>query len=248
MKKRLYGLLLAGIMVLSLSVNVFAETVDSFGGYEAADFEASAVGFLEETMTLLGGSEDDISSYVTYYEQYGMEAIASGIEQFAELKDELGEYQEAGEFAMETSDDDSLHTELDFTCEGGAYTLTIDYDSSLSVTQISVESAKGSASIGEQLKEAGLNTVLGLVVVFAVLLFISFLISLFRFLPKSKAKQEQEIFPEQPVEIPAAAEEPACQAAEDTELVAVISAAVAAAMGTSEGDGYVVRSIRKRPR
>ena len=44
------------------------------------------------------------------------------------------------------------------------------------------------SSLGERMVEAGLNTILGMVIVFVVLIFISFIIYLFKFLPGSPKK------------------------------------------------------------
>lgn len=109
-------------------------------------------------------------------------------------------------------------------------------------------------SAGEILKKAGINTLLGMGTVFTVLIFISVLISLFRLIPLleerlkkgSKEKKEQEI---RKPEIREAekVEQKVCTAHnEDTEVVAVIAAAIAAMQGC-QTDQVVIRSIRRRP-
>ena len=96
-------------------------------------------------------------------------------------------------------------------------------------------------SMGEIAEKAGLNTLLGMGTVFAVLILISFIISLFGLISKM-----EESFRKKPQAEEAKEEAPASGETEDLELIAVISAAIAAAEGTSE-DGFVVRSIRRRP-
>ena len=99
-------------------------------------------------------------------------------------------------------------------------------------------------SLATTLKNAALNTVMGLGTVFVVLALLIFIISLFKYIPGSaaaKKKEEKEAAPA-PVPVPAAA--PAAPAYDDKELVAVITAAIAASEGTSPS-GFVVRSIRK---
>lgn len=99
--------------------------------------------------------------------------------------------------------------------------------------------------------DAGINTVICLVVVFAVLIFISFLISLFKYIPKLEAlfnkKDAKTELAENAVvntvsQIEVKEEEE--ELSDDLELVAVITAAIAASAGTST-DGFVVRSIRR---
>ena len=104
---------------------------------------------------------------------------------------------------------------------------------------------------GEILKKAGLNTVLGMGTVFVVLIFISALISLFRFIPAIEAafKKKKDAPKAAPAVQPEAAPsvEEAEDVTDDTELVAVIAAAIAASEGSSSTDGFTVRSIRRRP-
>ena len=97
------------------------------------------------------------------------------------------------------------------------------------------------------LEKALLNTLLGMGTVFFVLIFICLLISCFKYIPKLPDKFSKKAAPEPakaaPAPVTAALEEEA-EAEDDLELVAVITAAVAASMGSST-DGFVVRSIKR---
>ncbi|MDC7292194.1 MULTISPECIES: OadG family transporter subunit [unclassified Butyrivibrio] len=103
-------------------------------------------------------------------------------------------------------------------------------------------------STPEKLGNAGLNTLLGMGMAFAILIIISLIISLFPlFIGGGKKKKESD------KEITQKAMDNATnQIAEqeeltnDAELVAVIAAAIAAYEGSGGTDGFVVRSIRKR--
>lgn len=110
------------------------------------------------------------------------------------------------------------------------------------------EDSKG---MGEKLADAGLNTLMGMGTVFIILILISGIIALLKFVPMLvnkvsgmwRKKAEDEI---EDTEIPQPmAELPAGELADDLELVAVITAAIAASQGTS-ADGLVVRSIRRK--
>ena len=104
-------------------------------------------------------------------------------------------------------------------------------------------------SFGEILEKAGLNTIIGMGTVFVILIFISLVIAL---LPKFTGMIENFGKKKEAAPAPAAAPTPAPVAApavaeelvDDLELVAVISAAIAAYTGTSS-DGFVVRSIKR---
>ncbi len=101
-------------------------------------------------------------------------------------------------------------------------------------------------SFGETMGYALLNTLMGIVIVFLVLLLISKIISLFKYIYKfEQGKATKKVEAEAPVE----AEEPQEELSDDLELVAVITAAIHAyeeAQGNEiPVEGLVVRSIRK---
>ncbi len=107
-------------------------------------------------------------------------------------------------------------------------------------------------SFGEKMSTAALNTVICMSIVFAVLIFISLLISCFKIFPyleeqkKAKATATKATVTENNVVTQIEQrEEQEQEYVDDTELVAVIAAAIAAYEGTST-DGFVVRSIRRR--
>ena len=102
--------------------------------------------------------------------------------------------------------------------------------------------------MSEILEKAGLNTLLGMGTVFVMLIFMSFIISLIKYVPALLNGTSKKKKAEAPKAAPAPAVAAAVEEAEemdDTELVAVIAAAIAAAEGTTT-DGFVVRSIKRR--
>lgn len=108
------------------------------------------------------------------------------------------------------------------------------------------------SSMGELLGKAALNTLIGMGTVFVVLILISFIISVFVFIPKLQAsfsrKNEAAASVAEPVrtEAPVVSQAGEDDLSGDLELVAVIAAAIAASEGAASTDGYVVRSIRRR--
>ena len=98
------------------------------------------------------------------------------------------------------------------------------------------------------IERAALNTVMGLGIVFLTLLFLSWLIGKLHIIPdmiEKKAKENEPVAPAAPVTFAAPeVEEEEEDLTDDLELVAVITAAIAASENTSS-DGFVVRSIKK---
>lgn len=104
-------------------------------------------------------------------------------------------------------------------------------------------------SVAENMGRAAMNTLIGMGTVFVVLIIISLIISAFGVIPKIEEKMKAKKQPPvqevkaAPAAAPVAAPEE--ELSDDTELVAVIAAAVAAYEGSASTDGFVVRSIRK---
>ena len=108
------------------------------------------------------------------------------------------------------------------------------------------------ASIEDAMADATINTIIGISVVFLSLLFISYVISLFKYVnawEQKRASKNAPVAITEPEPEPVVEEEP--EEVDDLELIAVITAAIHAyeqAQGNEnivEGD-LVVRSIRKR--
>lgn len=105
-------------------------------------------------------------------------------------------------------------------------------------------------SLGALLNTATVYTIIGVGTVFAVLIFISLLIACFKFIHKWETGHNARNAAPAPAPVTSAAPAPALPAAagpdlsDDAELVAVITAAIAAYEGTSS-NGLVVRSIRR---
>ena len=95
------------------------------------------------------------------------------------------------------------------------------------------------------MQKAGLNTVMGILIVFLMLIVMSGVIKLFEIIPKLEKKSKEK--KEGAVAAPVVSKTPAPvkNETDDLQLVAVIAAAIAASTGAST-DSFVVRSIKKR--
>ena len=104
-------------------------------------------------------------------------------------------------------------------------------------------------TFGEKMAKAGLNTLMGMGTVFVVLILISLIISLFKFIPNiqaafSKEKKDTKV---EAVENTIAQIVEKEEQTDDLELIAVITAAIAASGTSGSSDDFIVRSIRRRP-
>ena len=104
-------------------------------------------------------------------------------------------------------------------------------------------------TFGEKMAKAGLNTLMGMGTVFVVLILISLIIGLFGYIPKlaesfkkSGTSDEKSVAVDNTIAQIIEKEEQS----DDFELVAVITAAIAACGTSGSADDFVVRSIKRR--
>ena len=173
------------------------------------------------------------------------ESFIGAMESWNAGVDECGAYIQHGEYVYEASEDE-LEVTTNVLYENREAEIVFLFDDNLYLESMTVNAQ---FSLGEILQKAGLNTILGMGTVFAVLIFIAFIIYMFKYISvienalKNKKNKKTEVVSEVTETVAAPAEEAVC---DDLELIAVIAAAIAAAEGTST-DSFVVRSIRRRP-
>ena len=176
------------------------------------------------TNTIIPLTEDEIAAYMESGDAFTENAMTA----WDSAREELGDLKKAGSAEIEYSNDEYTATvPVEFEKEDAEFIYV--FDKNLTPTSLSVDVKY---SFATTMKNAALNTIMGLGTVFVILVMLIFLISLFQFVPGSGAQQEK------------AKKKAAEEAADNSELIAVIAAAIAASEGTST-DGFVVRSIRK---
>lgn len=209
----------------------------------ADDVDASAKATLISTSegltdTIVSLSDEDIANYAKSSDDFTVQAMT----EWSTNREELGAKKEDQSSVGETEvtfDDDVYTVTVPVSFEKADANFVYFYDAATGApTSVTVDIQY---SMAETLKRAGMNTAMGIGIVFIMLLFLSFIIYLFRFIPNPENKKKAAPVPA-PAPVPAAA--PVEEVTDDTELIAVIAAAIAASEGTTT-DGFVVRSIRK---
>ena len=222
-------LLMMAVLTLTGASAVWAEEVDDT---VKQTLITTAEG-LTDTIVALG--DEDIENYSKSSDAFTTSAMSA----WAGSKAELGALKErSGEVEVKASDDGYTVT-VPASFEKADANFVYVFDGSTGApTSLTVDVQY---SMAETLRRAVMNTIMGIAIVFIILIFLSFLIYLFRFIPNPEAKKKaQAAAPAPAAPAPVAVQE----TADDTELIAVIAAAIAAAEGTTT-DGFVVRSIRK---
>lgn len=214
----------------------------------AANLEQVGTQFLELFNSL---SETDILSYKEQSEQQKDTIMYSALESWEGVQEDLGAF-----VAIDTIDvsktDDGYMIDVNASYEKRKMTFSMGVDEQ--VAEYISMSFNPEYSTGERLSKAGLNTLMGMGTVFTVLILISLLIYCFNFIHKweeaQKEKAQANVPAPAPVETAPVEEEAEEDLTDDLELVAVITAAIAAASeddSNTVSNGLVVRSIKRVP-
>ena len=248
---------LVGLSACGNSATVKESNYDYDMIYNATD---SYVGAIDE-LTTQGTSIDDIKAMLKQYnmsveDYYGMDetVLGAALENYKLAIEDLGSY--AGvDTASYVENDDLL--EISAVIKGTA----IDPKGNPRTANVKIEVSPKDGKVNsiltnvnyttqELMTNAALNTVLGMGTVFVVLIILMAIISLFKVINnlenRAANKNRESAVKADSVDRAVAQIEKNEQALDDTELIAVIAAAIAASEGAASADGYVVRSIRRR--
>lgn len=192
---------------------------------------------------LLQMSEEEVAYYQEYYESQEDGALYAGLmSQWAEIQPQVGEFVGLKDYSVTKAGKTvSAVQVMAFTERDVKLTYVLDANKN-EVTGINIQMVY---SMGETMGKAGLNTLMGISVVFCILILICLVIYCFNVIPViqnkwNKGRKETKVEVEKR-QIAETSE----TVMDDLELVAVITAAIAAETGASTDD-FVVRSIKRR--
>lgn len=208
---------------------------------------------------------DQYQQAIDYYDsmkdQFSSEDWESYQKQRAEWKEQIGEFKQNAKLQKKYGKEkEKIVGEPTYTIssklatvsltvkteKGKKIIFSVSYDETGSQTELKVEEYK---TLGQKMGKAGLNTFMSMAIVFVVLICISLIIGCFRFINSAGGSQQAQT-KAAPVTAGASSAGASVEAegnlVDDLELVAVITAAIAAASETESADGLVVRSIVRR--
>ena len=249
MKKKiaLFLSVLSCVMMLGACSTANPASVDYNGvSYEQLYQQSYSIG-----TALAGYSVSEINDQIAYFEANYPEEAAMDIElcnKWLAAMEVSGNFVDVVEdgFKVEKSGK-TLTTDLILKFEKRNVTFQLVYNyHDMELTGVTVEPVY---TLGEKMEKAGMNTLICMSIVFVVLIFISLIINCFKIFPYLEAKKKENALKsmesKDAVVTQIEQREELEQLTDDTELVAVIAAAIASYEGTSTSD-FVVRSIRRR--
>jgi len=198
-------------------------------------------------------TKEEVAAEMATCEKEKNYVMLTAFQSWDSVMDEMGNYIAYNPAVIEAMDDGYIaRSTVVFDQRDMEFSIMLNEDG----TEILGISFSPEYSLGEKMTKAGMNTIMGMGVVFVVLIFISWVISMFKYISvfenKMKEKKAAKTAAPAPVAtpVPAAAPAPAAEpvvedVSDDTELIAVIAAAIAAAEGKTSTNGLVVRSIKR---
>ena len=175
----------------------------------------------------------------------GEPEIYAGLLGWKDALDDIGTFEGTNGGTAVVTDEEMI---ININVLGSSHNATVEIIVDASTLAYAGITTNVEYSLGEIMMKALMNTVIGMGTVFVVLILISLIISCFTLISKMEAKKKTAESPagssvqSEPVVTQIAQEG---ELSDDTELVAVIAAAIAAYEGSGSTDGFVVRSIRK---
>lgn len=242
MKRRLKSLLLVVCMLMAMfAMTACGSSEDAAGTtvseQEATNYKTAAENLISQIASF---SDEDIQLYLDQDDEF----TTTTLESWVSAREELGAYSSI--VSQEVEAEDNIVT----------VTTVAQYEKSTATVEMILDT-KAQAytsmtfnveyTLAQQMQRAGMNTVMGIGIVFLMLIFLCVVISLFKYISviqEKAAKKDNQAAAPAPAAVVAAPIAEEEELADDTELVAVIAAAIAAYENSST-DSFVVRSIKK---
>lgn len=230
-------LLVLGMITCILGITACGKTEEATKVLMTEEEAISNAEYVVELLYMID-SQGMIDQYADY------PVVVKALESWKQAAADMGDYKEIKGSEAIVEEKEAI---VNVTVVGSTREAVVEV--MLDATGFTNISTNVTYSIGERMEKAALNTLMGLGTVFAVLILISLIISCFKFIPNGKIvsgkKEKVEDIKAKAVEKVVEQIAVRDELSDDLELVAVISAAIAASEGATSTEGYVVRSIKR---
>ena len=190
MKKRIKYLILSLFMIVMLALSACGKKADANNSIPE-DVSNQLPVQAESLLKQLYGMDDiELEQVIVGVEQNGQTAFAEGVKNFKSTKELVGDLVSIDDTKVSLSEGNYV-VKVDYSGENRKSELTLGFDSK--TNQVSVFSITPKYSVMENMEKAALNTLLGMGTVFIILIFISFLISLFKYISVFENKLNSKI-------------------------------------------------------
>lgn len=237
MKKRL-ALICCIISCMLVMAGCSFSLVKTNENFDEETLEANADSFVSSWF------EYDFEGMVNTYSDQMDENTAAQYKESGKLREQYGDFDKKTDTDFTITTDTATVNETILTSSGDKLVFSVTFDETGNMSSWKVDKYK---SLGQTMSTAALNTVMSMAIVFIVLIFIAIIIAQFKRIGNLQNNKKVE----EPVTVAVpTAPEPVIEEEEDLtddlELVAVITAAIAAASENECTDGLMIRSIIRR--
>lgn len=254
LKKAFFTVILSIVLVLSGLITAYAGNID----LEA--FERFTASVLSDITSL----PDEELDFVAENYKSSYPGFASGLETWKSIKSETGDFLSLNSFDVTENNDGSYTVTADAAFTGTDCRVKIGVDASGYISSLDFELP---VSKGQLMKDAASNLVVGMGTVFLVLIFLCFIISLFKYISVFEKKAADRKAAKKAAKASETEQAPAAAAASvvsvsapaaavsDDEIQAVIAAAIAAYEAEADcriekqpalNNGITVKSYRRK--
>ena len=232
MKKKLW--MLVCVCLLAFSVTACGKTDQTSITFNGGTYDQWKDTVQQTVQQITTVSEADIDNALSSVSEKSDAVNYNFYSSWKEAVADEGDFQGFGDFTM-TESNKTMVMEQILNYTNRDLSFTVVFDTTTDTPELTSMTFDKVYSLGEKMGKAGMNTLMGMGTVFVIL--IPYLQNKKKNAADATAAKEDKV-----VEQIAQKEE---LVQDDLELVAVISAAIAAATGSST-DGFVVRSIKRR--
>lgn len=231
-------------------LSTFAD--DEMADYYLDEYNKEEMKHVAESMcyTFLNTYGAELQNNGVSYVYIDGNAFMSAITSFNSAFDTIGELESVGAISSELKKDEIIVT-IEVTGSEASAEAEFIFANDIFLT-MEAGALNPTATMGDMMVKAALNTLMGMGTVFVVLILISLIISVMGVIPKIQDKMKKK-------KSAAASNDSKAESVDNTiaqiiekeelsddlELVAVISAAIAAYEGSAAADGFVVKSVRR---
>ena len=185
MKQRIKQFLLTAALCLTLAVLI---PFSAFAKIDQKILDSAEQGARKNISAIMNFDEAMLQNYIDQFEASGEVKMADGLKSWQSIREEVGDMTAVNDAVAKEVDDDNILVTVKAHCGDREVIAHMGYQvSSGNITELNFSKVE---TLAEKFESAGLNLIIGMGTVFAVLIFIAFLISRFKYIHDWVSRKE----------------------------------------------------------
>ena len=185
MKQRIKQFLLTAVLCLTLAVLI---PFSAFAKIDQKVLDSAEQGAKKNISAIMSFDEAMLQNYIDQFEANGETKMADGLKSWQTIREDVGDVTAVDDAVAKEVDDDNILVTVKARCGDREVVAHLGYQvSSGDITELNFSKVE---TLAEKFESAGLNLIIGMGTVFAVLIFIAFLISRFKYIHDWVSRKE----------------------------------------------------------